>query len=144
MAEALATPQDAEDAFYDAIEEGDAEALRRVWEDSDDIACLFPMQPLRHGAEVHEVFRALAEGRIRFDIQVRHIRWLDPDDLGGALAIHWVEERVGIPGEPPQPPIYAMNIYRKAEAGWRLLVHQNSPTPPPPGSMPASGAAAER
>jgi len=131
MAQELATPQDAEDAFYDAIEEGDAEALRRVWEDSDAIACLFPMQPLLQGNEVHAAFRSLAGGGKRFDIQVRHLRWLEPAELGGGLAIHLVEERVAIPAQPPQPPIYAINIYRKGEDGWRLLIHQNSPTPPP-------------
>lgn len=137
MAEEFTTAQDAEDAFYDAIDERDAERLRTVWEDSDDIACLLPMQPMVHGAEVHKVFLPLTDGEIQLDIQVRHIRWLE----AGELAIHFVEERVSVPGSPPQPAVYAMNIYRKGDTGWRLLVHQNSPTPPPPGAMPPPGMA---
>ncbi len=135
MTRAFATAQDAEDAFYDAIEERDAERLRGVWEESDAIACLLPMQPLLHGAEVHRAFRPLTDGEIRIDIQVRHIRWLEAGDL----AIHFVEERVNTPGNPPQPGVYALNIYRKGDHGWRLLIHQNAPTPPPPGSMPHLG-----
>jgi ketosteroid isomerase-like protein len=135
MADPFATPQDAEDAFYDAIDEADAQGLRSVWEDSNDIACLLPMQPMLHGADVHEAFRPLVDGAIGLDIQVRHIRWLETDDL----AIHFVEERVSMPGSPPQPAVYALNVYRKSEAGWHLLIHQNSPTPRPPGSMVPPG-----
>ena len=137
MTQEFATAQDVEDAFYDAIEEGDADRLRDVWESSDEIACLLPMQPMLHGAEVHEAFRPLTSGDVRLDIQVRHIRWLEAGDL----AIHFVEERVSFSGNPPQPSVYALNIYRKGTAGWRLLVHQNSPTPLPPGSGPPPGMA---
>jgi ketosteroid isomerase-like protein len=135
MSENFATPQDAEDAFYDAIDDRDAERLRAVWEDSDDIACLLPMQPMLHGADVHEAFRPLTDGEVQLDIQVRHLRWLET----GNLAIHFMEERVSVPGNPPQAPVYAVNIYRRGDSGWRLLVHQNSPTPPPPGSMMPPG-----
>jgi ketosteroid isomerase-like protein len=137
MARELATPQDAEDTFYDAIDEGDTHGLRAVWEDSADIACLLPMQPMVHGADVHEAFRPLVNGEVRLDIQVRHIRWLEAGDL----AIHFVEERVSLPGNPPQPAVYALNVYRKGNSGWRLLIHQNSPTPPPPGAMLPPGIA---
>lgn len=137
MAQQFATAQDAEDAFYDAIDERDAERLRSVWEDSGEIACLLPMQPMLHGAEVHEAFRPLTDGEIQIEIQVRHIRWLE----AGELAIHFVEERVKLPGSPPQPAVYGVNIYRKGNTGWRLLIHQNSPTPPPPASMPPPGMA---
>jgi ketosteroid isomerase-like protein len=130
MTQVYATAQDAEDAFYDAIDDRDAERLRGVWEYSDDIACLLPMQPLLHGPQVHEAFRPLTGGEVRLDIQVRHIRWLEEGDL----AIHFVEERVTVAGQPPRPAVYALNIYRRRDAGWRLLVHQNSPTPPPAGS----------
>ena len=137
MAREFATAQDAEDAFYDAIDERDAKRLRSVWEDSDEIACLLPMQPMLHGSEVHEAFRPLTDGEIQIEIQVRHIRWLE----AGELAIHFVEERVKLPGNPPPPAVYGVNIYRKGSTGWRLLIHQNSPTPPPPGSMPPPGMA---
>jgi len=131
MVQDLATAQDAEDAFYDAIDDRDADKLRAVWEDSPEIACLLPMQPMFHGAEVHEAFRPLTDGDVQLDIQVRHIRWLEAGDM----AIHFVEERVSLPGNPPQPAVYALNIYRKGNDGWRLLIHQNSPTPPPPGAI---------
>lgn len=132
MTETFATAQDAEDAFYDAIEERDAERLHDVWEDSPDIACLLPMQPLLHGEQVHSAWAPLFDGDMQLDIQVRHVRWLDT----GNLAIHYVEELVNTPGRPPQPPLLATKIYRRGATGWRLILHQNSPAPPPPGAMP--------
>ena len=132
MPEQFSTAQDAEDAFYDSIDERNAERLRDVWEHSSDIACLLPLQPLLHGEEVHSAWTPLFEGDMRLDIQVRHIRWLELGDL----AIHYVEELVSTPGRPPQPPLFATNIYRNGSDGWHLILHQNSPAPPPPGTMP--------
>jgi uncharacterized protein (TIGR02246 family) len=132
MPDNYATAQDAEDAFYDAIDERDAERLRGVWENSPDIACLLPMQPLLTGEQVHSAWAPIFDADIHLDIQVRHVRWLDL----GELAVHYLEELVTIPGRPPQPPVYATNVYRKGDEGWRMILHQNSPTPPPPGSMP--------
>jgi ketosteroid isomerase-like protein len=133
MSDEFATPQDAEDAFYDALDDRSAERIRAVWENSEDIACLLPMQPLLHGSAVHKGWAPLTEGDLRLDIQVRHIRWLEAGDL----AIHYVEELVSVPGQPVRPPVYATNVYRRGEDGWRMILHQNSPTPPPPGAMPA-------
>jgi hypothetical protein len=132
MSAGFETPQDAEDAFYDAIDDRDADRMRAVWDESDEIACLFPMQPLLHGASVHEACAQLVRGDVGIEIQVNHIRWL----MLGDLAMHYVEEQVSIPGQPQPPPVYATNLYRRRPDGWRLILHQNSPSPPPPGAVP--------
>jgi len=132
MTQNYATAQDAEDAFYDAIDERNSEQLRGVWGNSNEIACLLPMQPLLHGEEVHSAWAPLFEADMKLDMQVRHIRWMELGDV----AIHYVEELVTVPGRPPQPPVFATNVYRNGNQGWRLILHQNSPAPPPPGSMP--------
>jgi ketosteroid isomerase-like protein len=131
------TPQDAEDAFYDALEGGDAEAMARVWESSAEIACLLPMTPLIQGPEVLEMWRSMFAQGAAFDIQVRHLSWVE----GGDLALHLIEERIAAPPDPasgrpgqPVPPVYGSNLFRRGADGWRLVVHQNSPAPPPPGS----------
>jgi ketosteroid isomerase-like protein len=133
------SPQDAEDAFYDALENGDAKAMSRIWETSGDIACLLPMTPLIRGAEVLEMWRSMFAQGAAFDIQVRHLTWIE----GEGLALHLIEERITVPPDPangrpsqPAPPIYASNLFRRGADGWRLVVHQNSPVPPPPGVVP--------
>ena len=134
MHQEFATPQDAEDAFYDAIDENDLSAMMAVWENSDDVACLLPMQPLVRGRNrLREAWTPMLKGEFSIDIEVRHIHWIE----ASGLAIHLVQETANIGGQAQQqPPVYATNIYRKSEDGWRLVLHQNSPTPPPVPGMP--------
>jgi uncharacterized protein (TIGR02246 family) len=128
-----ATPQDAEDAYYDAMDEQDVEKMLSVWEDSDDIACLLPMHALIQGrATVESLWRSLLSGARKLDLSVTHIQWIETRDS----ALHLVEERLSAPDGRPQPPIYAVNVYRRTDEGWRLVLHQNSPTPPPAGMQP--------
>ncbi|MCU7922943.1 MAG: nuclear transport factor 2 family protein [Candidatus Thiodiazotropha sp. (ex Dulcina madagascariensis)] len=129
MPNSHATPQEAEDAYYDAIEERDLEAMLSVWEESEEILCLLPMMPAQRGmAGVRSVWEPLFQGDIALEIEIRHLHWIETADL----AIHLVEEKVSTSAQPAAP-VYASNIYRKGAQGWRLLMHQNSPTPPPPG-----------
>jgi uncharacterized protein (TIGR02246 family) len=131
MAENYNTPQEAEDEFYDALEEGDLARLLSVWSDSEDICCLLPMYPLIQGRKgIEDVFTHLFSQGQGVELSVVHLSWIQTDDI----AIHLVEETIQKvpPGENPPPPFYGTNIYRKEDRGWRLIVHQNAPTPPPP------------
>lgn len=129
-----ATPQDAEDAYYDALEAGDASAMIAVWESSDAIVCLLPMTPLALGPAVARLWHSILQPGAGFEMQVRHLRWIECGDL----AIHLVEEcPVGQPGGQTPPPIHATNIFRRGPDGWRLMLHQNSPTPPPAPGVPS-------
>jgi ketosteroid isomerase-like protein len=131
------TPQDAEDAFYDALECADLDAMLRVWDSAEDLACLLPMTPLIQGPAVIELWRSMLGQGVGVEIEVRHLGWIE----GGDLALHLVEERVGAaPGGPKPPPLYALKLYRRGADGWRLVVHQSSPSPPQPGSMAPPGA----
>ena len=126
-----ATPQDAEDAYYDALEAGDLQRLLGVWADSEDICCLLPMYPLIQGrAGVKEVFSHLFSQGQGVELSINHLNWIQTAEI----AIHHIEEAVQNPpeGAPPPPPFYATNIYRKVGDGWRLISHQNAPTPAPP------------
>ena len=127
------TAQAAEDAFYDALEAGDVDALMAVWDDADDLACLLPMQPLLHGrVAIRETFRQAFQALQGIDIHAAHLQWL----TWGDTAVHLLEERVAGPDSRLAPPVYAANLYRRGPAGWRLVMHQNAPSPPPAGSVP--------
>jgi len=131
MIQTYATPQEAEDAFYDALEEGELNQLLSVWADADDICCLLPMYPMIQGRQgVADVFTRLFSQGHGVALAIAHLNWIQTDDI----AIHQVEETIQDPppDTPPPPPFYGTNIYRKDNTGWRLIVHQNAPTPPPP------------
>ncbi len=132
MSETYRTPQEAEDAFYDALDEADLNRMLSVWAEADDIACLLPMHPLMRGrSDVTDQFNQLFSQGHRVSLAITHLEWIETADM----AIHLVEETLqNLPtGTPPQPPMYGMNAYRKDADGWRLVLHQNAPTPPPPG-----------
>ena len=131
MTQSYHTPQEAEDDFYDALEEGDLNRMLSVWADTEDVCCLLPMYPLIQGRkDIEDVFSHLFSRGQGVELSVAHLNWIQTDDI----AIHLVEENVQKvpPDMQPPPPVYATNIYRKDDLGWRLIVHQNAPTPPPP------------
>ena len=131
------TPQAAEDAYYDAIDEQDIEALMTVWEESEEVLCLLPMMPPHRGkAAIRTAWSHLLQPGAPLDIEVIHLSWIETGDI----AIHLLEERVRVEQQPEAQRVYASNIYRRGAHGWRMLMHQNSPTPPPPGfQMPQVG-----
>ena len=137
MSMTFATPQEAEDAYYDAIDEGDIETMMTVWDESDDVLCLLPMMPAQRGRHaIRTAWEAILLGGSPPEIQINHLSWIETGDF----AVHLVEELFEVSEEPTPQRIYATNIYRKDTAGWHLLMHQNSPTPPPPGlRMPEMG-----
>jgi len=127
------TAQEAEDAFYDALEERDQTKMMAVWDDSPDIALLLPMQALVTGGKVRDLLRDLLRSAMELELQIKHIQWVEI----GELAIHYVEEQPEGPPGSAVPPLYAVNIYRRrGESGWTMILHQNAPAPPPPGAMP--------
>ena len=132
MSEPFTTPQQAEDAFYDALEERNDALMMRVWDDSPDIALLLPMQPFIYGGQVRNVIRDLLRSDVPLDIQVSHLHWVEIGDV----AIHYVEERNNAAGPPGGvPPLFATNAFRRRGDGWVMILHQNAP-PPPPESRP--------
>jgi ketosteroid isomerase-like protein len=131
MTQTYNTPQEAEDAFYDALDEGNLRQMLSVWAESDDICCLLPMYPMIQSRQgVVDVFTHLLSQGHGVSLAIAHMGWIETDDI----AIHQVEETImALPSDtPPPPPFYGTNIYRKDKTGWRLIVHQNAPTPPPP------------
>lgn len=124
-----ADPQSVEDAYYDAFDENDIEKMMSVWADTDETVCLLPMYPAIKGLDaIRQAFTPLLNPDSQFEIQVRHLHWIETD----GMAVHLVEESITVPGAAPQS-VYATNIYQKLPDGqWRLSMHQNSPVPPPP------------
>ena len=135
MSQSYATPQEAEDAFYDALDEADPSLMLSVWAESDDICCLLPLHSMVQGRQaISALFsRMFSEGH-RVSLAIKHLNWIETGDA----AIHLVEETLqGLPPDaPPQPPMYGTNIYRQDTDGWRLIMHLNAPTPPPDMVMP--------
>ena len=124
----FATPMDVEAAFYEALEQGDLEAVMAVWAEDEEIVCVHPGGPRLVGyASIREAWRRLLAGGNRLRIRPsRHSIIQNP-----FTAIHSLLEQM--PAEEagqPQPVVVATNIYVRGPLGWRLVHHHASSAPP--------------
>ncbi|MCK6434579.1 MAG: nuclear transport factor 2 family protein [Aquabacterium sp.] len=121
----MASPDDVETQFYEAVRDSDLERLMAVWADDDDVVCVLPGGPRLVGvAAVRAAFEALFSSG-RFQVvpeQVRRVHTLD-------AAMHSMLERVEIRSAEGVRTGYvvATNVYRKTSQGWRLVAHHASP-----------------
>ncbi len=121
------TPQDAENAFYEAICRADLEAFMNVWAEDEEILCILPSGPRIAGyANVYEAWRRIFDNGRRFTITVSNRVTLP----GMLVTVHSVHESITMTSgkEGQTAPILATNIFIRGAVGWRLLVHHASPT----------------
>jgi ketosteroid isomerase-like protein len=138
MADTYDSPQDCEDAFYDAFEEGDLEKMMACWVDDDAIACVHPTrEEIRGRATIRESWDQIFRADANIEIEIHHRLWIEAQ----AMAVHIVHEQLIFNGNRRQspPPLIATNVYRREASGWRLVLHHASPPPPPPAMMRPSG-----
>jgi ketosteroid isomerase-like protein len=122
------TPQDAETAFYDAIERGDLDALMQVWAEDEEIVCVHPGGPRLTGyAAIRDVWRRIFEGSVRFRIRLSgHTAMHTPFS-----AVHTMIEHVSVRDDESQrAPVVATNVFVRGALGWQLVLHHASPAPP--------------
>ncbi|HUN67349.1 MAG TPA: SgcJ/EcaC family oxidoreductase [Burkholderiales bacterium] len=123
------TAQDAENAFYEALERNDLDAMMAVWSEDDDIVCVHPSgQRLAGQEQVREVWRQMfaAGPNMRVKISQQIVV------AGVMLAVHSVHENITVAGEQrPRAPMVATNVYLRTAAGWRMIVHHASPAQAP-------------
>lgn len=117
-------PEDAEDAFYEAIGRGDLEGLMAVWAEDEEIVCIHPTGLRLVGpTAIRENWRAIFAGNPRFSVRIsRSVRW-----DGMLLAVHSVIETLYLDNQPtPHGPMLATNVFQRGPNGWRLLSHHSS------------------
>lgn len=128
QAATLATPDDIETQFYEALQHGDLEKLMAVWADDDEIACVHPGGPRMIGADaIRASFEAMfSNGRI--DAHPEKIRRV----VSHSLAVHNLLERIQVMTDegPRWGWVIATNVYVKTAQGWHMVAHHASPGTP--------------
>jgi ketosteroid isomerase-like protein len=123
----LSTSEQAETAFYRALERADLSAMMTVWAEDEEIICVHPGGERLVGFEaVRDSWRHIfAQGpRLRFQLLNLRVHTLR------LLSIHSLYERIKVAGETGPPHLVAAtNIYLLTPSGWRMLVHHASPLP---------------
>jgi uncharacterized protein (TIGR02246 family) len=121
------TAQDAENAFYEALERADLEAMMAAWSEDEDIVCVHPNgQRLTGQEQVREAWRQMFAGGPHMRVQLTQQVIVS----GMMVAVHSLHENISVAGEPqPRAPMLATNVYLRTPAGWRIAVHHASPAP---------------
>ncbi|MCK6425777.1 MAG: nuclear transport factor 2 family protein [Burkholderiaceae bacterium] len=121
----LATPDETEAQFYEAMQTADVERMMALWADDDEVACVHPQGPRLLGA--HAIRAGFDEmfGRGGVDLRAVQVR----RSVIGHCAVHQVLEqvRVATPEGPQTGHLIATNVYVKTPQGWRMLLHHASP-----------------
>jgi ketosteroid isomerase-like protein len=124
----LASPDDVEAQFYEALREADLARLMAVWAEDEEILCVHPGGPRLCGPQaVRAAFEALfGNGPIR--VRPENVRRV----LSLGCAVHSVMERIELQtAEGPRVGwVMATNVYLKTAQGWRMIAHHASPGTP--------------
>lgn len=122
------TSQDAETAFYEALEKGNLADIMSVWSEDEEIVCIHPGGTrLSNYIDIRESFNLLFVGAQRLSFHSTLLSTL----VTPFTAIHSVREQITINDEERLPnPVISTNIFVKGPLGWRLVLHHASVTPP--------------
>jgi len=119
------TPQEAELAFYQAIEDADLDAMMEIWSNEKSIVCIHPGIPRMVGREeVSESWRQLFESEVGLRFSLEEIHYTQ-DSL---LSIHQVREHIEVDGNFTGVML-STNIYQHIDGSWKMVLHHASPEP---------------
>ena len=133
---ALATAEDVEQAFYDALARADLGAMMALWADDEEIFCVHPGAPRLHGhAAIRESYEMIFE-RGPVHIRPRHLHVTQSLHC----SVHSLVEEVKTPDDPDwqEAHIIATNVYLKTPQGWRIVSHHASIAQGRPPESPAA------
>ena len=123
----FSTPEDAEQAFYDAFAGADLDAMMAVWAERDFVECIHPMSDRVQGYEaVEESWREIFDGGLRVQVELSGIH----RTRDALIAVHVLYEHLGTSDDSDHwPPVIATNIFQLVEGSWRMVHHHASPCP---------------
>jgi ketosteroid isomerase-like protein len=126
----FATPQDAEAAFYEALERADLDAMMEVWSDDDEVACIHPGGARLSGfGQVRESWAQMFKSGQRLQVQLTNQVVVS----GMMFSIHSLHENILAKSGAPvgtsgaRSIVVTTNIYVRAGSGWRMVMHHASP-----------------
>ena len=127
------TPQEAESAFYEAIERADLDAMMEVWSEDDEVSCVHPGGPRLTGYEqVRENWAQMFKSGQRLQVHLS-----DQVVVTGMMfSAHSLHENILVRGAQGQAGgghaiVVTSNVYMRSGSGWRMVLHHSSPAPAP-------------
>ena len=127
----FSSPQDAEAAFYDALQRADLDAMMEVWSADEEVSCIHPGGARLTGFEqVRENWAQIFKSGQRLQVQLS-----DQVVVSGMMfSVHVLHENIlvlGGQGEGARSIVVTTNVYMRAGGGWRMVLHHASHAPAP-------------
>jgi ketosteroid isomerase-like protein len=123
----FASPEECEQAFYDAMESADVDAVGDVWLDDDDVCCIHPGGArLAGSAAVRSSFSSLLSNG---PVQIRTVsrKCFESPTLA---VTNVIEEVIVVQGKSRQVVhVIATNAFVKTPSGWKMVLHHAAPAP---------------
>lgn len=120
----FATAEAVEEAFYDAMQRGDAAGMIALWADDEDVVCVHPNGSRLVGLPaVRAAWEEILSGG-GVDIRPAEVRIYQ----GAMLAVHNLIEKVLVTSRtgPEVIECVVTNVYAKGAGGWRMVLHQSA------------------
>ncbi len=132
------SPEQVEDAYYQALEEANFDNMMQLWAECEDIVCVHPMGELLHGrAAVAYSWRQIFKTPGRLKFEVAHTGACTTDNM----AVHHAHETIHHGKDYARATLVVVtNIFRLEDSGWRMVAHHASLHP----GMETESAAAGR
>ena len=128
------SPQDVAQAFYQAFENKDLDAMMAVWADDEEIVCVHPGGTRLVGYDaVRSGWEQLFAGDARLTFRLDQVVIIETVGLAMQSAVEHVS--LGSDGTPRGAAI-CTNVFLRTPSGWRIVMHHASPAPTLPSTEP--------
>ena len=128
------SPQDVTQAFYQAFEARDLDAMMATWAEDEDIVCVHPGGTRMVGYEaVRAGWEQLFSGDTRLAFRLDQVVVIETVGLAMQSAVEHVT--LGSDGSPRGAAI-CTNVFLRTPSGWRIVMHHASPAPAVPTTEP--------
>jgi ketosteroid isomerase-like protein len=129
------SPQDVTQAFYQAFEARDIDAMMATWAEDEDIVCVHPGGTRHVGYDaVRQSFEQLFASETKLTFRVDS--GVSIETVG--LAMQSVVEHLRAGDDGRRGAAIATNVLMRTPYGWRVVCHHASPSPAVP-ETPQSG-----
>ena len=127
----FSTPQDAEAAFYEALQRADLDAMMEVWSADEEVSCIHPGGARIAGYErVRENWSQIFRSGQRLQVQLSEQVVVS----GMIMSLHSLHENIlvlGGQGAGARTMVVTTNVYLRSAGGWRMVLHHGSHAPAP-------------
>lgn len=118
----FATPDEAEQGFYTAMSSASIDAMKNVWLDSEEVACIHPMaQRILGYKQVINGWQGIFRGQGEMIAHIEKVK----STQGPVLAVHTGTEVLR--QDASEFRVEVTNIYQISDGGWKMILHHASP-----------------